>query len=67
MIKIRLHGTKTEIEKAKEEIQNLFTVLYESEPYRDRGKSQYYRCYMDCEVEEVDSGAKIVGEANWER
>ena len=65
MIKIRLHGTKAEIEKAKAELRVLFHVLYESEPYKDRGKSQYYRCYMDCEVDDFDSGETISGQAKW--
>ena len=25
-------------------------MLNESKPYADRGKSEYYRCNMDCEV-----------------
>ena len=50
MIKIRLHGTLEEIEETTKIIRDQFDVLSESEPYADRGKSKYYRCYMDCEV-----------------
>lgn len=50
MIKIRLHGTLEEIEKTTKVIREQFHVLSESEPYADRGKSEYYRCYMDCEI-----------------
>lgn len=50
MIKIRLHGTLEEIKETTKIIREQFDVLSESEPYADRGKSKYYRCYMDCEV-----------------
>ncbi|MDO4672397.1 MAG: hypothetical protein Q4A76_05755, partial [Porphyromonadaceae bacterium] len=50
MIKIRLHGTLEEIEETTRIIREQFDVLSESKPYADRGKREYYRCYMDCEV-----------------
>ena len=52
MIKIRLHGTLEEIEETTEIIGEQFRVINESEPYADRGKSEYYRCYLDCELVE---------------
>lgn len=48
MVKIRLHGTLDEIEKAVAVLQESFEILQESTPYKDKGKSQYYRCYLDC-------------------
>lgn len=50
MVKIRLHGTLDELEQATEIVREQFKVLSESEPYKDRGKTEYYRVYMDCEV-----------------
>ena len=52
MVKIRLHGTREEIIKAVEVLKKDFNVLSESEPYKDRGKTEYYRCYLDCEAKE---------------
>ena len=50
MVKIRLHGTLEEISKSKKNIESVFRVLSESIPYKDRGKSEYYRVYLDCEI-----------------
>lgn len=50
MIKIRLYGTLEEIEETTRIIREQFDVLSESKPYADRGESECYRCYMDCEV-----------------
>ena len=50
MVKIRLHGTLEEVEYAMSFIRSQFNVLSESAPYKDRGNSQYYRTYMDCET-----------------
>ena len=50
MIKIRLHGTLEEINEAKKKIEDTFVVLAESKPYKDRGKNEYYRIYLDCEM-----------------
>jgi len=54
MVKIRLHGTRDEIETAATFIWSQFNVLSESEPYADRGKSVYCRMYMDCEVKDLN-------------
>lgn len=54
MVKIRLHGTLEEIEIATSFIRSQFDVLSESEPYADRGKSVYYRTYLDCEVKKLN-------------
>ena len=54
MIKIRLHGTLEEIELAISLIHSQFNILSESAPYADRGKSVYYRCYLDCEVKNLN-------------
>ena len=55
MIKIRLHGTLEEIEVATSFIRSQFDVLSESTPYADRGKSVYYRTYLDCEVKNLNT------------
>ena len=55
MVKIRLHGTREEIEIATSFIRSQFDVLSESEPYADRGKSVYYRTYLDCEVKNLNA------------
>ena len=54
MIKIRLHGTMEEIELAISAIHIQFDVMSESELYADRGKNQYYRCYMDCKTKDAN-------------
>ena len=55
MIKLRLHGTKEEIVKAKElyktlEEENLIEILSISSLYADRGASKYYRVYIDINI-----------------
>ena len=50
MVKVRLHGTLDELKQAQELVRSQFEVLSESEPYKDRGKTECYRVYMDCEV-----------------
>ena len=54
MVKIRLHGPLDEIEAAASFIRSQFDVLSESELYADRGKSVYYRLYLDCEVKNLN-------------
>lgn len=53
MIKIRLHGTMKETKEAIQNLQESFDILYQSEPYKDRGQSVYYRTYLDCERKEM--------------
>ncbi len=50
MIKIRLHGTKEEIERTKEIIKQKFEILNISGLYKDRGGNSYYRIYIDCNI-----------------
>lgn len=50
MIKIRLWGKLEELEQSKEELQKSFKVLFVSQPYKDRGKSEYYRVYVEVEL-----------------
>ncbi len=56
MIKIRLHGTKDEIDNALTQLKTLpsIKILSESEPYADRGNSAYSRVYVDAEVAQLD-------------
>lgn len=56
MVRIRLSGTLEEIEKAKKSIENALEVLSVSKPYRDRGKTELWRVYLECEVK--DEGSK---------
>ncbi len=56
MIKIRLHGTWSEIKKAQKQIEDVFHVLHVSEPCMDRGKTEYWRVYMDCEERSTEDG-----------
>ncbi len=46
-MKIRLHGTLEEVERATEKIRSVFHVVSVSNPYPDRGKSQLYRVYVE--------------------
>lgn len=50
MIKIRLEGEPKEINKAIENIEDSFKILNQSEPYANRGRSKYYRVYLDVEI-----------------
>lgn len=52
MVKIRLHGTKEDIEKSREVLKNNFDILSESGLYKDRN-SLYYRMYLDCEIKKT--------------
>jgi hypothetical protein len=47
-MKIRLHGTEEECREGAERLARVFSVVSESEPYPDRGKSSLFRVY--CEV-----------------
>ena len=55
MIKVRLHGKLDEMEQFIEiaeqlEKFNMISILSTSDTYKDRGKSQYSRIYLDVEV-----------------
>lgn len=52
MIKIRLHGTSEEIENAINHFRAdpAIRILMESDPYKDRRNSEYYRCYVEAEI-----------------
>lgn len=49
MVKIRLNGTEKECSQAIEQIRSSFKVLAESKTYKDRGKNEYVRIYLDVE------------------
>jgi len=55
MLKIRLNGTLEEIENAKGNIENVFDVLSVSRQYKNRGKSEQWRVYLECEVKDESS------------
>lgn len=50
MIKIRLWGKLEELEQSKQELEKCFKVLFVSQPYKDRGQSEYYRLYVEVEL-----------------
>ncbi|WP_171776455.1 hypothetical protein [Priestia megaterium] len=51
MLKIRLHGTPDEVESYVNKLENdkLVRCLSVSQQYKDRGKSEYVRVYVDIE------------------
>ena len=56
MIKLRLHGTVPEMDafiKALEKVEGA-KIMSESSPYKDRGKSEYSRIYLDVEYTEKE-------------
>jgi hypothetical protein len=55
MIKIRLHGLEEEITEYLNKIKKDkdVKILSESDFYKDRGKSEYKRLYLDVEVQKV--------------
>lgn len=46
-MKIRLHGTLEEVQEAAKQLDRVFQVVSVSEPYKDRGKSELYRVYVE--------------------
>jgi hypothetical protein len=52
MIKLRLHGVEEELLQYVEEMRKKKSVkiLSESDVYKDRGKSEYVRIYLDVEM-----------------
>ena len=54
MIKIRANGILEEVEATVERMREQFIILSEREPYKDRGKSEYYRVYLDCELKKKE-------------
>lgn len=55
MIKIRLHGTKDEIDKTISYLALVMDFYSVSGYYKDRGNSQYQRVYIDAEVIEIEN------------
>lgn len=52
MIKIRLHGLESELKEYTERLRQDkgVKILSESSIYKDRGKSEYVRLYLDVEL-----------------
>ena len=67
MINIRLHGTEEEIRKAEAAIEERFNVLTFSHLYKDRGKSVYYRAYIDAEPKAEYAKTRAVVAAELEK
>ncbi len=53
MIKIRLQGTKPEIDKTISYLELVMELYSVSGYYKDRGNSQYYRVYVEAEMFEL--------------
>lgn len=49
MIKVRLEGTKEELEDFLAGFRPGYKILNESAPYANRGASKYVRIYLDVE------------------
>ena len=64
MLKIRLEGTREEIEEFLSGFRPQYKILNESAPYANRGKSQYVRVYLDVEqysiVELAEQAANLM-------
>jgi len=46
-VKVRLHGTRAEVDQATRRLVEVFEVVAVSEPYRDRGASVLVRVYLE--------------------
>jgi len=46
MVKIRLHGLLEDIQLMAQDMKNWYKVVQISEPYKDRGQSEFYRIYV---------------------
>ena len=55
MVKIRLEGKIDEIEKTVRTMRKSFSILSQSEPYKNRN-SVYYRVYLD--IEELEQAKR---------
>jgi hypothetical protein len=50
-VKVRLHGTPTEIAKATRRLLEVLDVVSVSQPYRDRGASVLVRVYLEVRLD----------------
>jgi hypothetical protein len=52
MLKLRVHGPLPDIKEYTESLRQdkSMRLLSVSEPYKNRGESEYYRIYIDAEV-----------------
>ena len=57
MVKVRITGTKKDIEDAVVFLRTLeaTSITSESELYKNRGRSDCYRVYLECEFNPRDS------------
>lgn len=49
-MKIRIMGTRAELEEAAARLGEVFELLEVSEPYQNRGGSKLYRLYVEAVV-----------------
>lgn len=54
MIKVRVEGTKEELEEFLAGFRPGYKILNESAPYANRGASKYVRIYLDVEQYSID-------------
>jgi hypothetical protein len=50
-VKVRLHGTRAEVDQATRRLVEVFDVVAVSEPYRDRGASVLVRVYLEVRLD----------------
>jgi hypothetical protein len=50
-VKVRLHGTRAEVDQATRRLVEVFEVVAVSEPYRDRGASVLVRVYLEVRLD----------------
>ncbi len=56
MVKIRMTGTKDELDRALSQIRIAegMHIFSESDYYKNRGATEYYRVYLECEFNKGD-------------
>lgn len=50
MIRFRINGSQHDVKDAAKLIKEQFRIINESGTYKDRGKMDTYRLYLDCEI-----------------
>lgn len=54
MIRFRINGSQHDVKDAAKLIKEQFRIINESGTYKDRGKRDTYRLYLDCEIKEEE-------------
>ena len=64
MVKVRLEGTKEDLEEFLVGFRPAYKILSESAPYANRGASKYMRVYLDVEqysIADLLNKIRIIG------